>query len=738
LAPPLLVAILSALPCLAQQPYYIEGEDYAGRRTPAWAPQSSGPLADVPWEGCSGNRVVALGEGPAEAFVVYPIPAGAVPPGGYTVWLRMLAGTEKSGAAAVFGPLTDGKPVPEPVGSALVGTDSTAFRWKQLVRGDRPGVVTIAADRDHLLAVRRAGVQPVYLDCIALSPEGSDRAPQDDLPASSAYVPRVRPGVAAGEPPADPLPDADLRRYRMRPVPARSGEASVSMRVASSGLPGLPAVSADAPCLRVELRLVVGAALDLVPTDGVVLRFRELFSGTRAQVRLPLGVAAGAGTTQLQRLEVRPEQAVLRPGFYLVTADVARGDESLCGGRVGAAEFYVCGDRESRAHATLSFAAGHASFSSDRRFGGHISDVRPLIPSTFDPADDGTWHEWLRLHAADTAKPLEGLCEGDFGLLQCAKVFRALGETDRATFVEGMLASDLTYMLDRMVQDDGAVHCCRDELETEWPDLAQPDGLSTRQDDVPAWDAMLLTLAAQVVLCLNDLPGSSELLGEVRTRGDLVAQHLRSITWLPCQGCTLNDGRVLSGLAWWLLARAGAGGQPGPNDQVEGMLRGCRSAAMQALLYHGWYDRGCLADAGSHIGYATQNLIGALQPAWAVAARTGRRDDAALFRAALGALYGFLAQDNAVTTQAVLWTPQAHTLATNGEMYVLCSRFALDVADTDAVRAYRDGLATSVRAYAADGEGGMPRWRSLNALASLAYTCPEYRAWEWRKGPLLF
>lgn len=131
-------------------------------------------------------------------------------------------------------------------------------------------------------------------------------------------------------------------------------------------------------------------------------------------------------------------------------------------------------------------------------------------------------------------------------------------------------------------------------------------------------------------------------------------------------------------------------------------------------------------------------MINALQPGYAVAQLLGRADDMALMRKALRELYLFLAETNAVITGQPIWMPTRHSSWSNGHMYVLCSEYLRDFDDDPRVRAYRGQIGANFLSDVSGLSGGIGKWHGLNALATIAYSCPEYQAWEKVNGPLLY
>jgi hypothetical protein len=732
-----LPVLVSLLPWLwAQDLRYLEGEDFLGGMVPAWAPHNSGTYDRGTLPGTSRGRVATLGEVPQLGVIAYHLGDGSLPPGEYHLWLRLRAGDNDRSVAVAFGPFGAGEKGPLPVGQVPDPGDDGGFHWRQAATDGKPAVLAFASGKDHALVLSRAGNDTPYIDAIAFAPAAAQAVPPEAVPPGG-YEPRFRPRIVAAQPPPEPPVDPDLARFRTPPLPPPPGEASLALHLASTGAIYFPLLTEGQCRLSMDLRVTAGEGLALAPEqDTLRLHFRELFSARTSQADARLPAAVPAGTTQALSLEWGDAgQPELAPGAYLVTADLVRSGASLCGGRVGAAELYVRRADESRGHALLCFMVAHAGFNEDRLYGGHFVGMLPLVPATYDPLDNGTWHEWLKLYSRDTGKFLELLHDGGFGFLHAAKVLRALGETERAEFADRIVAGDALYVLEKMVQPDGKVHACHDELEEKWPDLKA--GHATRTDDILQNEGFVLKLAAQCYFHFRDLPGHEQTASRLMGRGAVLARHVCDPAWIPCQGCTVYDGRTISGQAWWVLAVADHAGQV-PQAEAETVVRNCAAAATQTLLRQGWYDYGCLQEGGCHVGYGAQNLINALQPGYRVADLLGRNEEMGRIRRALEMLYTFLAEANAVLTGQPMWYPPRHSSWSNGHMYVLCSEYLRDFRDDARVRAYRSLLGAIFFSDLSGTDGGIGKWHGHNYLATLAYSCPEYLAWEKRNGPSLY
>lgn len=719
----------------AQDAFYLEGEDYLGGSVPGWAPGNSGRHGRGVWEGTSRGRCATLNEVPEPGVIAYHIGDGTLPPGDYHLWLRARAGDNNRSVAVAFGPFGDGEPGPVPAGVCPDPGDDGAFYWRQTARDGQPTVLTVTQGKDHALVLSRAGNDSPYVDVIAFVPAQSGFVPSDALP-EQGYSPRIRPKIVAAHGPASPMPDPDLARFRMPQIPPADGEATVALQIEPTGAIYFPLATAGRFHLYLNLRVSAGTGLSLDPqTDRFDVRLRELFSSKEVTVVVPLAGPVPSGETRVLPAELSSDELPLNPGAWLVIADLVREGKSLCGGRVGAAEVYVRRPDESRAHALASFQVAHAGFNHDRLFGGHFVGMKALIPSTYDPLADETWPQWLKLYSGDTGKFLELLHDGGFGILHCAKVFRALGEVDRAEFAERIVTDDVLFILEKMVQEDGKVHCCHDELEQKWPELKA--GHSTNTADILQNDGFVLKLACQLYFHCKDLPGGDALAERIMKRAAILARHVCDPKWLPCQGCSVYDGRTISGQAWWVLAAEDYTGVV-PLPEAETVVRNCIAASTQAIISHGWYDRGCLVEGGCHVGYGAQNIINALQPGFRVAELINRSGDAGHMALALRSLYTFLVETNAVITGQPLWRPTRHSSWSNGHMYVLCSEYLRDFEENPRIRTYRDQIGANFLRDTTGNDGGISKWHGLDALATIIYSCPEYLEWEKLNGPVLY
>ncbi len=233
--------------------------------------------------------------------------------------------------------------------------------------------------------------------------------------------------------------------------------------------------------LPARLKLTTGAQCPLQATDTVAWRATEVFTGRQTTVTAPLGQEVAAGQT----VEV-PLSFPLRglpPGYFVLTAEVKRNGRSVCGGRVGADDFYVKKPRESMAYTALSMRLGTVEWIVDKRYGGLMTHGRLALPHTYDPLNQETYLLWLRQWCTDCAKNTEGLEAGVTGLVFACEALRRAGDKPRLAYAEKLLRDTLDYMIAHMQDPDGGVQTITNELMRNHGDvLGAMGGYTTTRD----------------------------------------------------------------------------------------------------------------------------------------------------------------------------------------------------------------------------------------------------------------
>lgn len=256
----------------------------------------------------------------------------------------------------------------------------------------------------------------------------------------------------------------ELCATEARVLPLAAGEAGLALWCGSRGDTGDTMVLLDettAP-LPLVLRVETGAGCELRPEDELRVRFREVFADTLTERSLPLGQPVGAGV--LTRLTTAVPVAGLRPGYYLVTADLRRAGKSLLGGRVGCDDLYIRLPGESMTFTVLSVRTGMCLWGRDLLHGGIMCRTAIALPHAFDPLDRETYPEFLRAFAHSTGKHSEGNEAGCTGLALAAEAFRASGARERQRFAEGLLDDACRQIIRRTQAPSGAFTTWSNEL----------------------------------------------------------------------------------------------------------------------------------------------------------------------------------------------------------------------------------------------------------------------------------
>lgn len=414
--------------------------------------------------------------------------------------------------------------------------------------------------------------------------------------------------------------------------------------------------------LQGKASITTGDACVLSANDKVRFTFHDVFRSfgqarpgwTRVKkgglsiptrtLRHDLGVAAAPGKTTEVPVAIPVTGLGLEPGYYYVTMDLVRNGKSVVGGRVGCDDVYVKATGETVPQAALGYRTGIGLYARDLLFGGIMSKAQLRLPGTYDPLLRATYLRFVQAHLITTGKVAEHFEMGIGGATFGAAAFRALGQVDRARFLEWLIKDSVDYLIQRLLLRDGSTLTMGNELVREhgWQllDKGSPWGGRTRSADQTAENLRTL---ARAVLHLRTVPTETETVRRYleagRRTGDFLVRHSTK----PMDGrtplmyfnfvgfgadltrsertqqegspCWVYHPRITAGVNYMAFALAMCGEQvPGEWDRV---LRDSTSFHLARLAAHGgYYDPLCAdrVEGGCHrpLGnlYAAEALMG--------------------------------------------------------------------------------------------------------------------------------
>ncbi|MEN6305588.1 MAG: hypothetical protein ABFD96_22890 [Armatimonadia bacterium] len=385
------------------------------------------------------------------------------------------------------------------------------------------------------------------------------------------------------------------------------------------------------PKLAGVLKLTTGTESALKPEDTVAWRARGMFGGTEKRGTMKLGQAVAAGAKGEVAIEV--PLAGLAPDYYLLTADVQRGGKSLCGGRVGADDFYVKKPGETMAYTALSYRLGTTYWIMDRVYGGMMTNGKLAMPHTYDPLDKATYFLWLRAWCTDAGKNSEGLEAGVTGLVFACEAFRQAGDKVRTAAADKMLKDTLDYMIRGMQDPDGGTKIVTNELVADYGDvLGDMGGAAPSRDSnqVGEWARPI----ARAICYFRNIKGQEKYVEKllkascaaadfiVRNSTDKVGERehvLRHYKFPPytAEGarkplkgalyhqegrqCEVYTGRAMSGVSYVAYAMALCGKKV-PAEWLTMLRETTAWAAERMGPQSGWFDWGCadVVEGGCH------------------------------------------------------------------------------------------------------------------------------------------
>lgn len=390
--------------------------------------------------------------------------------------------------------------------------------------------------------------------------------------------------------------------------------------------------------LACTLKIETGSECALATTDAVVWKARNMFDGTELSGKAPLTTAVEAG---------KPGEAVVEvplkgdtPGYYLLTTDLLRDGKSLCGGRVGAADFYVKKPGESMAYTVMSYRLGLLNWLTDRFYGGLMTHGSILLPHTYDPLSKETYPLWLKQWCTDSGKNTEGLEAGVTGLVFACEAFRRSADKVRTAAADKLLKDCLDAMIRSMQDPDGGVKIVTNELEQNYGDILGEMGWTSSSRDsnqVGEWVRPI----ARAVFYFRNIKGQEQytqkLLSACNAAADFIVRNstdkvgerehvLRHFTFPPYspdqtlplkrtlyhqegRQCEVYTGRAMSGVSYVAYAMAVCGKQV-PASWLT-MLRETTAWAKERMEPQGgWFDWGCadVVEGGCHTFLGNQYI----------------------------------------------------------------------------------------------------------------------------------
>jgi len=323
-------------------------------------------------------------------------------------------------------------------------------------------------------------------------------------------------------------------------------EASVQLVIGDSTRATL--LDRGSPRLRGTAWITTGDSCALSADDKVRYTFHDVFRSfgrvrpgwTRARkggLSIPtrtllhrLGAGAPPGETTEVPVAIPVTALALEPGYYYVTMDLIRSGKSVVGGRVGCDDVYVKGTGETMPQAALGYRTGIGLYARDLLFGGIMSKAQLRLPGTYDPLSRATYLRFVQAHLISTGKVAEHFEMGIGGATFGASAFRALGQVDRARFLEWIIKDTVDYLIEHLLLRDGSTLTMGNDLVREHGqrllDKGSPWSERTRGADQTAEN---LRTVARAVLHLRTVPTETETVRRYleagRRTGDFLVKH---------------------------------------------------------------------------------------------------------------------------------------------------------------------------------------------------------------------
>jgi hypothetical protein len=405
-----------------------------------------------------------------------------------------------------------------------------------------------------------------------------------------------------------------------------AGEAALGLWVGKRADTSDEAVILDRGTSQLPMLFAVetGAGVAMKASDELRVRYHEVFTGRETSRSIPLGTAIPDG--QIARLSRESVISDLRPGYYLVTADILREGKSLLGGRVGCDDLYIRRPGESMTYTVLSIRAAMAKWVQEPVFGDLQGRTHIALPHVYDPLNPDTLQSFLWLFSYGTGTHTEGQEAGDTGLILAAEAFRKSGDLVRAQFTENLFEQSLTHMMARNQAPSGGVVMETNDLGAKWAGQPIPKpGEQYDSNQIGEW----MRPMAYAMIYYSRIPEkrafAMKLEAACHKAADFLVAHslqtsdgiprvmrhftlkekpdgsVEAITyWQEGKQCDVYLGRALAGFAYYAYAMQLLG-QKVPDEWWEVMDNTAKWCGWK-MKPNGWFDWQCgdVVEGGCH------------------------------------------------------------------------------------------------------------------------------------------
>ncbi len=464
----------------------------------------------------------------------------------------------------------------------------------------------------------------------------------------------------------------ELVNLEREPTQLQAGEAAMALWVGERADESDHIVFLEDGSMELPLLMAVGtgAEMALRAEDEVQIRLYEVFSGTRTAHTMPLGEAPPAGAITRGTRVV--DLSGLQPGYYLMVTDILREGKSLLGGRVGCDDFYVKRPGESMTYTVLSLRTGFVMWMRDLLHGDIMGHTEGALPHTYDPLDEDTYPEFLRLFAHTTGKHTEGNEAGDTGLALAAEAFRKSGDEVRARFTEWLLEDSLNRMMEVMQAPGGGVITWVNELSDmgigkggrseaygsfdsnqmgEWMraltyGIIYYQGVGNKPEYARKLSAACRKAADYLVkYSVQDSDGISSVVRHLRLQ-EAADGTVKQITYhQEGRQCDVYLGRALSGLSYYAYAMQLLGEQV--PDSWWPALDNTVKWSEWKMKPNGWFDWQCedAVEGGCHTFLGNMYIGEGLFGCYLASKYAGREEQARAAAAATSKAYHYVTDD---------------------------------------------------------------------------------------------
>ena len=502
----------------------------------------------------------------------------------------------------------------------------------------------------------------------------------------------------------------------------------VHARAIEHGPAGIPFVLEGHSPLCIDVDIV---SSEPIPADAeLILTAHEIFSG---QTKVLPGAApdltdaAGDGL----RLRIPPEAFKLEAGTWHVLLDVMCGEESLAGTHAGSTAIYVRRADESPEYALGCHGLGYSEFAFDREYGVYFAAYGERLPTSIDPFSDEDAAAFRRDFAKDDQLSAETVHHAGLGFLLAAHAFHATGDAERVRYCHEALARLVRIVAELMMAEDGRLHTLTGV------DQKRAHGAHDR-----AGDALALKFLSQVYFYFRYGPPEEKdysryALGAAK---EIFRYQLAQPLGPGCAGnCRANDGRVLTGLAWYCLAHKAEHGQFFSPDAENALISFASQSIRELLASDGWYDEGCLEENGRHAWRGNIELALGLIPVHRMIVQLSERGHEEAesaeshVREGIAAALRFVTHPTASLAHVTPILPSSLPSWSRGMVYEVCAEY-LDRFDDDAsVRQFMNNLAADVGVQKTGELAGLSE---LGALIHLSDECHREESFgipPWRQ-----